>query len=44
MRKIGNEPDKIYTVERGKPHDILHLRGLGNNWDGSGFSVISMAH
>lgn len=36
------QPDKIYTVERGKPQDILHLRGLG--WDGiRGYSVITMA-
>lgn len=34
--------DKTYTVERGKPHDILHVRGLG--WDGvRGYSVIQMA-
>lgn len=33
--------DKTYTVQRGKPHDILHLRGLG--WDGiRGYSVIQM--
>jgi HK97 family phage portal protein len=31
--------DKTYTVDPGKPHDILHIRGL--NWDGlSGHSVI----
>ncbi len=31
-----------YTVERGKPQDILHVRGLGN--DGTrGYSVITMA-
>jgi len=37
-----HQPDKIYTVERGKPQDILHLRGLG--WDGvQGYSVITMA-
>jgi len=36
------QPDKIYTVERDKPQDILHLRGLG--WDGlRGYSVITMA-
>jgi len=36
------QPDKTYTVERGKAQDILHLRGLG--WDGvQGYSVISMA-
>jgi HK97 family phage portal protein len=34
--------DKTYTVQLGKPHDILHLRGLG--WDGMrGYSVITMA-
>lgn len=34
--------DKTYTVERGKPHDILHIRGLG--FDGLvGYSVITMA-
>ncbi len=33
---------KTYTIERGKPHDILHVRGLGN--DGiRGYSVIEMA-
>lgn len=37
-----NQPDKTYTVERGKPHDILHIRGLG--WDGiAGYSVVTMA-
>lgn len=36
------QPNKTYTVERGKPQDILHLRGLG--WDGvQGYSVITMA-
>lgn len=40
--KDGNSADKTYTVEKGKPHDILHLRGLG--WDGiRGYSVITMA-
>ena len=40
--KDGNSQPKTYTVEKGKPHDILHLRGLG--WDGiQGFSVINMA-
>ena len=39
--KERNQPDQVYTVERGKPHDILHLRGLG--WDGiRGYSVITM--
>lgn len=37
-----HQPDTTYTVERGKPQDILHLRGLG--WDGiQGYSVITMA-
>ena len=40
--KEANQPDKTYTVERGKPQDILHIRGLG--WDGiRGYSVIAMA-
>jgi HK97 family phage portal protein len=39
--KDGNSADKTYTVQRGKPHDLLHIRGLG--WDGvRGFSVITM--
>ena len=39
--KDGNAAAKTYTVDRGKPHDILHLRGLG--WDGvRGYSVITM--
>jgi HK97 family phage portal protein len=39
--KTGNSPDKTYTVERGKPHDILHIRGLG--WDGvRGYSAIAV--
>jgi len=39
--KNGNDPEKTYTVQRGKPQDILHLRGLG--WDGiRGYSVITM--
>lgn len=34
--------DKTYVVQHGKPHDILHLRGLG--WNGTrGFDVISFA-
>jgi HK97 family phage portal protein len=33
--------DKTYTLQPGKPQDILHLRGLG--WDGlRGYSVITM--
>jgi len=40
--KGQNDPDTTYTVQPGKPHDILHLRGLG--WDGlRGYSVITMA-
>ena len=40
--KEGNSPEKTYTIERGKPQDILHIRGLGG--DGiMGYSVISMA-
>jgi HK97 family phage portal protein len=40
--KESNQPDKTYTVERDKPQDLLHIRGLG--WDGiSGYSVIAMA-
>jgi len=40
--KQGNSPSKKFTVERGKPQDILNLRGLG--WDGiRGYSVITMA-
>ena len=40
--KEDRQPDKFYTVERDKPQDILHLRGLG--WDGlQGYSVITMA-
>ena len=39
--KDSTAPDKTYTVEPGKPHDILHIRGLG--WDGiRGYSVIMM--
>jgi len=39
--KSPGESDKTYTVTRGKPHDILHIRGLG--WDGiRGYSVITM--
>jgi HK97 family phage portal protein len=40
--KDGNSPEKTYTVQKGKPHDILHIRGLGA--DGiRGYSVITMA-
>jgi len=38
----GGNSEKTYTVEKGKPQDILHMRGLG--FDGlKGYSVISMA-
>jgi HK97 family phage portal protein len=40
--KEGNEPARTFTVKPDVPHDILHLRGLGN--DGiRGYSVITMA-
>lgn len=40
--KTGPETEKDYTLQAGKPHDILHIRGLG--WDGlTGYSVIGMA-
>jgi len=43
--KILNESgavDRTYTVDPGKPHDILHLRGVG--WDGlRGYSLIALA-
>lgn len=40
--KSQGEPDRAFTVLPGKPHDILHIRGLG--WDGlTGYSVITMA-
>lgn len=40
--KSQGEADRTFTVAPGKPHDILHLRGLG--WDGMrGYSVITMA-
>jgi HK97 family phage portal protein len=39
--KESGVPDRTYTLQEGKPHDILHLRGLG--WDGiRGYSVIAM--
>lgn len=39
--KDGESPEKTYTLQPGKPHDLLHLRGLG--WDGiRGYSVITM--
>ncbi len=40
--KQGSETEKTYTVDPRKPHDILHIRGLG--WNGiRGYSVIAMA-
>ena len=40
--KVGQDPSKTYVVEPGKPHEILHIRGLG--WDGiRGFGVVTMA-
>ena len=40
--KDGNAAEKTFTVERGKPQDILHIRGIGD--DGVvGYSVISRA-
>lgn len=40
--KDSNAQEKTYTLEKGKPQDILHVRGLGN--DGvRGYSVISVA-
>lgn len=40
--KDGNSPDKTYTLQRGKPHDILHIKGPGD--DGlQGYSVITLA-
>ena len=39
---VAGNNETTYTVEPGKPQDILHLRGLG--WDGlRGYSVITMA-
>jgi len=40
--KDGNSQPKTFTIQRGKPQDILHIKGIGN--DGiHGYSVISMA-
>lgn len=40
--KDGNSPELTYTIERGKPQDILHVKGP--TIDGiTGYSVISMA-
>lgn len=39
--KDGNSPEITYTIQPGKPQDILHIRGLG--FDGvQGYSVIEM--
>lgn len=39
--KEDRSPNRTYTVQAGKPHDILHIRGLG--WDGMrGYSVIDI--
>jgi HK97 family phage portal protein len=39
---IAGNNETTYTVQPGKPQDILHIRGLG--WDGlRGYSVITMA-
>jgi HK97 family phage portal protein len=40
--KDGNDPEKVYTVQRGKPQDILHIKGIGE--DGiQGYSVVTAA-
>lgn len=40
--KDGNSAEKTYTVDRARPHDILHVPGLSD--DGiNGYSVISKA-
>jgi HK97 family phage portal protein len=40
--KEGLNAEKTYTLQRGKPQDILHIKGLGD--DGlHGYSVITMA-
>lgn len=39
--RTSGDPDKTYTVEEGKPQDILHLKGIG--WDGiRGYNIMSM--
>lgn len=39
---VAGNNETTYTVDPGKPQDILHIRGLG--WDGiRGYSVITMA-
>jgi phage portal protein BeeE len=39
---IAGNSEKTFTLQSGKPHDILHIRGLGTSgiW---GYSVIAMA-
>lgn len=40
LRGASGGADKTYTVQRGKPQDILHVRGIG--WNGvRGLSVIT---
>lgn len=40
--KDGNSAEKTYSVERGKPQDILHIPGIG--WDGlQGYSILRLA-
>lgn len=40
--KEGNVAEKTYTVERGKPQDILHIPGIGT--DGiRGYSILRLA-
>jgi len=39
--KVGNDQEKTYTVERNKPQDIFHMRGMSNNGI-VGFSVLSV--
>lgn len=39
---VAGNNETTYTLDKGKPQDILHIRGLG--WDGlRGYSVITMA-
>jgi HK97 family phage portal protein len=39
---VAGNNETTYALDPGKPHDILHIRGLG--WDGlRGYSVITMA-
>jgi HK97 family phage portal protein len=39
---VAGNNETTYALDPGKPHDILHIRGLG--WDGlRGYSVINMA-